>query len=119
MPRMMSFALTTQQFKDRTKDVTRRDAWWGLKPGDVLIAVEKAQGLKKGEKVKRLGLILVKSTYPEGLYEITPEECVREGFPSLTPLQFMEMYCAHNGGDFSRIVNRIEFSYVEADHADE
>ncbi len=52
--RNMSFMLTTQQMQDRTKDVTRRVGWWFLKPGDVIMAVEKGMGLKKGEKIKRM-----------------------------------------------------------------
>ena len=51
MPRNMSFALTTKQIEDETKDVTRRNGWWFLKPGDQIWAVEKCMGLKKGEKV--------------------------------------------------------------------
>ena len=49
MPRNMSFALTTKQIEDETKDVTRRNGWWFLKPGDQIWAVEKCMGLKKGE----------------------------------------------------------------------
>lgn len=49
--RNISFALTTPQFKSRSKDVTRRIGWWFLKPGDVVMGVEKGMGLKKGEKV--------------------------------------------------------------------
>lgn len=119
MPRMMSFALTTQQFKDRTKDVTRRCAWWNLKPGDVLMAVEKAQGLKKGEKVKKLGLIEVVSTRAERLDEITHEECIREGFPDYGPAGFMAMFCLANDVYPVTEVNRIEFKYLESNHADE
>ena len=48
MARNMSFALTTEQFKARTKTVTRRFGWWFLKPGDVVRGVEKAMGLKPG-----------------------------------------------------------------------
>ena len=46
---MISFSLTTPQFRDGTKDVTRRLGWTFLKPGDRLCAVVKAMGLKKGE----------------------------------------------------------------------
>ncbi len=59
MPRNMSFSMTTAQFRARTKTVTRRLGWWNLKPGDVIMGVEKAMGLKKGEKVKRLGRIRI------------------------------------------------------------
>lgn len=71
MPRNMSFAMTTGQFKARTKTVTRRFGWWFLKPGDVVRGVEKAMGLKKGEKVKALSLIRIVAARPEPLNAIT------------------------------------------------
>ncbi len=113
MPRNISFALTTEQFINRSKTVTRRLGWDFLKAGDVLCAVEKGMGLKKGEKVKRLGLIEVVSTWPEPLEAITAEDVVREGFPEMTPEQFVEFFCRHNHVDPSTIVNRIEFKYLD------
>jgi hypothetical protein len=53
MPRNMSFMLTTEQVRNQTKDVTRRLKWLFLKSGDILNAVVKGIGLKKGETVKR------------------------------------------------------------------
>ena len=44
--RNISFMLTTQQFRNRTKTVTRRMGWWNLKPGDILMGVEKRQDSK-------------------------------------------------------------------------
>ena len=34
MPRHMSFSMTTEAVRNRTKTVTRRLAWWDLKPGE-------------------------------------------------------------------------------------
>lgn len=51
----MSFALTSTQINDRTKTVTRRLGWSRLRPGTLLQPVVKAQGLKKGEKVQKVG----------------------------------------------------------------
>ena len=59
MPRNISFALTTDQFRARTKTVTRRLGWETLKAGDILMGCERCQGLKKGEKIKQLGPIRV------------------------------------------------------------
>jgi hypothetical protein len=67
----MSFALTTQQVREQTKDVTRRFGWWFLKPGDKVWAVEKAMGLKAGEKIKRIALIEIVSVRAEPLNAIT------------------------------------------------
>lgn len=110
----MSFALTTDQVRDKTKTVTRRFAWWFLKPGDELCAVEKAMGLKKGEKIKRLAKIVVVSTRLEELQEITQEDCILEGFPDYTPEQFVFMMQRHYGKKVTpeSTVNRIEFEYI-------
>lgn len=112
MPRNISFSLTTQQFRDRTKTVTRRSGWWFLKPGDMLCGVEKARGLKRGEKVKRLGMIRVVSARPETLSGIDAGDVAREGFPNMTPHAFVTMYSGHNKVPRDAIINRIEFEYV-------
>jgi hypothetical protein len=72
---------------------------------------EKCQGLKKGERVKRLGIIEIVSTEIMPLYTITRDDCVKEGFPSMSPLEFVEMYCKHNKCEPNSLVNRIEFRY--------
>lgn len=113
MPRNMSFAMTTAQVQDGSKDITRRFGWWNLKPGDRLYAVEKAMGLKKGEKVKRLALIEVVSTRAEPLNAITQDDCRREGFPDFTPEQFVAMLVKHYKVEPTKTVNRIEFKKVE------
>jgi hypothetical protein len=125
MPRNISFALTTQQFRDRTKSVTRRIGWWSLKPGDLLCGCRKCMGLRPGEQIERLGMIEVVNvrrepleallrTYPpvRGRKTWADLECEREGFPELLPWQFVRMFCEHMKCDPSREVNRIEFRYV-------
>lgn len=112
MPRNMSFAITTRQAYEKTKDVTRRLGWWFLEPGDLVQQVEKAMGLKKGEKVKKIHLTRVVDTCPECLHWITEAEVLREGFPDLTPGEFVAMFCKHNKCLPDEIVNRIEFEYV-------
>ena len=120
MPRMISFALTTQQFIDGTKDVTRRLAWEKAKAGDVLMAVEKAMGLGKGGKVKRLGLIQVVDVRREQLDALIydgrrgygVEECRREGFPHMTPCEFINFFTEANDCNPWDAVTRIEFKKV-------
>jgi hypothetical protein len=113
--RNLSFALTTRQMRDRTKTVTRRrGTYWArvLRPGDLVCAVEKSQGIKSGGLV-RLGVIRVVSVYTELLGQIRFERdgCAREGFPGLLPEEFVEMFCRHMGGDHTQIVTRIEFEW--------
>lgn len=110
--RNISFALTTKQFLDNTKDVTRRFGWWFLKPGDRLRVVEKAMGLKKGEKMKVLGEIEIISTRREPLNAIDKSDCCREGFPLFEPADFVNMLCGHYRIEPTKECNRIEFRRI-------
>lgn len=114
MPRNMSFALTTPQMRARTKTVTRRMRWANLQPGEVLNAVEQGMGLRKGERVRRIGHIRVLSTRWEPISVITAEDVAREGFPGWTPAQFISFFCKHNRCAEETLVNRIEFEHMEA-----
>lgn len=113
MARNISFALTTRQFRDRTKDVTRRKGWKSLKAGDILNGCVKCMGLKPGEAIERLGQIMVTNARREPLNLCDDAEAVREGFPELTGEQFVEMYCSHMGGTPDQEVTRIEYTYLE------
>ena len=114
--RNISFFLTTLQFLSGEKTVTRRNGWKFLigQTGVHLMAVEKGQGLKKGEKIKRLGEIEVIEARLEPLIEIFnyPDDCCREGFPELTPGQFIRFYCKHNGCHADQEITRIEFRRI-------
>lgn len=117
MPRNISFALTTRQFRNRTKTVTRRGGWEFLEVGDVLMACEKCQGIKKGELV-RLGRILVTAKRREHLSQMTSEpygsiEARKEGFPQMTGREFIAMFCEHMNCKPSKVVTRIEFEYLD------
>lgn len=113
MPRNMSFMLTKDQVRNRTKTVTRRNGWWNLKPGDIVNMCEKCQGLKKGEKIVILGYMKVITVEPEILALITKEDCAREGFPNMTPAEFVKMFCeTHKGVRPTTKINRIEFEYI-------
>ena len=113
--RNMSFSITTRHMKDRKKTVTRRFGWWFLKPGDIVMACEKCMGLKKGEKVKKLYPIRIKTTKAELPGKITREECIKEGFPDMTPKQFTKMLLKYNKKKHYDFVNRIEFVEVKPD----
>lgn len=121
MPRNMSFSLTTKQFVERNKKVTRRLGWGNMKPGDQFYGCEKAMGLKKGEKVNRLGLCECVSNFPEPLQrmiddpEYGQQEAILEGFPDMTGAEFVEMFCRHQRVTPDFAPNRIEFKYVEDD----
>lgn len=112
----ISFALTTAQFQDGSKDVTRRNGWLHLLVGTILCAVLKGMGLKPGEKITRLGYLRVTNVRRERLDAILTDEtygkdeCRREGFPDWTPRQFVEFFCAsHKGCTPESVITRIEF----------
>lgn len=116
MPRNISFSMTTSQFLDGTKDVTRRMGWLGLSAGDRLMACKKCMGLKPGEKIDRLGLIEVVSVRREPLNAISARDVIREGFPDWSVGQFVEFFIAgHNGCTRDSLVTRIEFRKVQID----
>lgn len=118
MARNMSFSLTTDQIRNKTKTVTRRKGWSTLQPGDELTACVKCMGLKRGEKLQKLARLRVVSVRQEQLADMLRErfygdyEAVLEGFPKMTGAEFVAMFCKHMGGDENQKVNRIEFEYL-------
>lgn len=118
MPRNISFALTTDQIRNRTKTVTRRKGWEWLKPGTILNACVKCMGLKPGEKIERICQIRVTKVNREPLATMCQmhygdTEATKEGFPRMTGTDFVRMFCEHMGGDEWQDVTRIEFEYLE------
>jgi hypothetical protein len=98
----------------RTKTVTRRMGWAFLGPGDVVMAVEKGMGLKRGETIKRIYPIEIISVRGEPLSNITPAEIVLEGFVGMTVPEFVRLFCgSHKGCEPGTIVNRIKFKAQE------
>lgn len=120
--RNMSFWLTTQQCRDKTKDVTRRIGWSNLKAGDLVQQVVKGQGLKKGESIEKIHIIRIISTRWEPLKRLTDDleygfaETTREGFPEGNknhwPSVFVEFFCNTHHCTPDMKVNRIEFEYI-------
>jgi hypothetical protein len=114
----ISFSLTTQQVRDRTKVVTRRNGWKNAKVGQVLTACVKCMGLKKGEKIEKICQIRIVSVRSEPLNRLLDSreygivEMRNEGFPDWSPQQFIDMYCKHNKCDPFDCVTRIEFEYL-------
>jgi hypothetical protein len=125
--RNMSFALTTPEVLARVKTVTRRDGWTYLKSGERLQAIEKSQGLKKGEHVRRLAVLRVVDVRFEPLHRLLDEpdygwrEVEREGFRvpmSLyrTPERWVEWFitlfvATHDGVTLRTPLTRIAFEY--------
>src|SRR3990172_12787828 len=75
--RNMSFSMTVEQIRNRTKIVTRRLGWKFLQPGQLIRAVKKSMGLKQGQKVEELAILRILSVRRERL-----DRLLRDG-PSL------------------------------------
>lgn len=116
--RNISFSLTTQQVRERRKTVTRRLGWHHVRPGDLLKPVEQCMGLKRGQRIVAIcAPIRVIGRRLEPLRDLllphNADECAREGFPALTPAQFIEFFCAsHRHCTADTVVTRIEFEYT-------
>lgn len=124
--RNMSFMLTIPQMEAQIKDVTRRIGWWYLlnknlqAEEEIVMAAQKVQGLKKGEKIQPIHPIRILSARAEPLslliddLEYGYSETLREGFSHLHPWQFVEMFCdTHKGCTPETGVNRIHFEHLE------
>ena len=117
--RQMSFALTVEPMRQHLKGVTRRYGWDDIKVGELLQAVEQCQGLKKGEHVKKLAVIRVTAERWEPLTQMVefPEygkaEVILEGFPLMSPAEFVMMVARANKKEPYQMVHRIAFEYVD------
>jgi hypothetical protein len=119
VPRNLAFALTKRQFMDGTKDVTRRVGWRFVKRGEILCGVRKSMGFAKGETIVRLGYIEVVEVWTESLDTMLIDEdygraeCRREGFPEMTPAEFVAYFCGiHGNWTPAAQVTRIVFKHI-------
>jgi hypothetical protein len=123
--RRMSFALTTDAVRARTKTVTRRLGWKFAKADDRILAVDKL----RTKNAQKLGVIEIVNVRREWLWEIYSylidpnvtkpifeqvNETTREGFPNMSGLQFADMFRQmHKLADDDVQVTRIEFRYID------
>ena len=111
--RRMSFAMTTDQIRKGTKTVTRRFGWWFLKPGDVVLPVEKSRCVRNYDLRVLRGPLRVVSVRKEPLDSIPTDDCAREGYPEFSPQDFVDMLCGHYRCMADKECNRIEFEYTD------
>jgi hypothetical protein len=118
----MSFSMTTPAIRARRKTVTRRTGWQFLRPGDLVQAVEKGMGLKKGETVKRLAVLRIVRVSRERLDRLrhaapadVAAELAAEGVASSceTWQDFLSRYFWPQGCQPDTEVTRIEFTYID------
>jgi hypothetical protein len=111
--RYMSFALTVEPMQRGEKDITRRIGWRDAKPGWTVQPARKCQGLKKGQRIEKITRpIVFVDVRLEPLEAITPADVVREGFPGMTPFEFVTMFRQHNKCLATQEVVRIAFQFA-------
>lgn len=116
MSRLMSVALTLDQVRSRTKTVTRRDGWRTLRPGDEVTLCPKVRGRKQDEPLERIVTVTVVSVRRERLGAITQADVVAEGFPQMSPEDFIRFFCGtHQDITPDSMITRIEWRYPPAD----
>jgi len=120
--RRMTFSDTASHVRERMKTVTRRVGWRFLKPNDLIQAVEKAPGLRKGAPIHALAVLRIRDVRVEPLSRLVTDagyaedELPREGFPCWSRHDFIVKFLRmHRLKTVDTDVTRIEFEYVEAD----
>lgn len=116
--RLLSVALTTQAVQERRKTVTRRIGWTFLKPGTRLTLCEKVQGRLNGEPLVRICDVEVVDVRRERLDAITAADVAAEGFPDLTPAEFVAFFCRHMRCTPDTLVTRICWRYLDEEATD-
>ena len=117
--RNQSFIHTQKQYEEQIKDVTRRLGWRFARVGDVVRGCRKCQGLKKGESIEVLGHHRFTDLRWEPLRRMIDEpeygavEVIREGFPEMTPTEFVAFFCKAMKCTPGTLVHRMEYEYVE------
>ena len=117
--RLISFAKTTEQFVEGLKTETRRDGWRRAHVGDMLQPVNRLPRVGAGKwwpllwrgEYRHIQLDLVERVR---LGDITKEQVQKEGFPEMSPVEFVRFYCAPRQPDPDRIVTRLSFVPVKA-----
>lgn len=118
MPRLMSVAMTEEAVRRRTKTVTRRKGWAYLRAGERITLCRKVMGRRCGEPLVRIVDVQVVSVRREPLKSITAEEVAREGFPGMSPQEFVRtFFVVAQGIQPDDVVTRIEWVYVGEDSA--
>lgn len=114
MPRLMSVSLTEDQVRARTKTVTRRMGWTHLRAGERLTLCRKVMGRRRGEPLVRIVDVEILDIRRERLDTITADDVIAEGFPAMSPQEFVEFFCAtHKGCTSSSEVTRIRWRYLD------
>lgn len=121
--RMIGYSLTAGELVRGEKTETRRLGWCGNgrrlppTPGELLRAVYKTMGLRRGEGHEDLGIVRAHEWRREPLDAITLAGVRAEGFPHLSPAEFVAAFCRAQKCLPSTPVSVIVFELVVVDIA--
>jgi hypothetical protein len=74
-------------------------------------------GRRRGEPLERIADVRVVSVRREPLDAITAGDVAAEGFPQMTPAEFVAFFCGtHRGCEPVTEITRIEWRYLDPDH---
>lgn len=109
--RRMSFSKTTRQMRWGLKIRTMRIAgtWQHTGKGDVVMAIEKGQGIPKGGHQVEIGPIEILSVTGMQVRNVTRAILLEEGFPYMSVPTFVHFFCKLNKCDPSADVNSFLF----------
>ncbi len=89
--------------------------WLILQPGTRLTLCRKVMGRRKWEPLVRIVDVEVTAVRRERLDLITSEEVAAEGFPQMSPAEFVDFFCrSHTGCTPESTITRIQWRYLES-----
>jgi len=100
----MKFAHAKEKLLSGQKTVTRRTAWYHVRPGDLIIATDETG-------TNELARLKVVSVQDQRIEDITTVDVFREGF-TCTKQEFVKWFCKEFKRKPQEFVNRIEFRKV-------
>lgn len=114
MPRLMSVTFTEEAVRARRKSVTRRKGWRDLKPGTRLTLCRRL----RVSPIVRIADVEVIDVRRERLEQITAADVAREGFPGMSPAEFIDTFFVKaQSMRPTDEVTRIEWRYLTTEDA--
>jgi hypothetical protein len=85
-----------------------------LRVGHQLILCRKVMGRRRGEPLERIAVVEVTAARRERLDAISAPDVIAEGFPHMTPPEFVSFFgSTHRGCGPGTEVTRIEWRYLD------
>jgi hypothetical protein len=110
----MAVSLTEAQVRDRAKTVARPPGRPVLRPGDRITLYREVPGRHPGETLDRVAAVEVVSVRREPLDAITAADLTAEGFPRMTPAEYVLHFRAtHRGCTPQTEITRIAWRYLD------